>query len=280
MSGNTPSTGSVEVRGIPIRYWHLDRGRPDTVLFLHGLGGDHRGLVPLADALCTVNVVIPDLPGYGESGPLAQPHGLVNYADAIADLRAALGLTECHLLGHSLGGSIALVHAARHGAGLRGLCLLNPVSTASNITAALGKIYYGLAARMPARLARFWLASRLAVYISDAFIIATKDRAVRRSILDQDYENYRRASVPAMIESFLSYYDTPFEDTAATITTRTLLITGGRDRIAPVAAVRALAGRMPDARLVIEPDAGHLMPMELPSRTAEIVNGFLPAAVD
>jgi len=257
------------------RYWQLDRGARDTVLCLHGLGGDHRGLVDMATGLTDVNVVIPDLPGYGTTDPMPGTHSLVNYADAVAELRAELGLDRCHLVGHSLGASIALVHAARHGAGLRSLALLNPVSTASNMTATLGKLYYRIAAALPAPVARFWLASKPAVYVADAFVIKTRDRARRRWILEQDYENYRRASVPAMIESFLSYYETPFEDHAATLGMPTLLVTGTRDGIAPPAVVTALANRVRSADLRVVPDVGHLVPMEEPGRIAALVNDFL-----
>jgi pimeloyl-ACP methyl ester carboxylesterase len=266
--------GSIAVRGSDIRYWRLDRGAATTVLCLHGLGGDHRGLAELADALPGVNIVLPDLPGYGRSAPMTDVHSLVNYADAVADLRHALDLDTCHLLGHSLGASIALVHAARH-PGLTSLCLLNPVSTASNVTAALGRLYYRIAAALPAPIARFWLASRLAVYVSDAFVIKTRDRARRRQILAQDYENYRRASVPAMVESFLSYYDTPFDDLAARITAPTLLVTGDRDSIAPPAAVTALAARMPSATCAVVPGVGHLVPLEQPADIALLVRDFL-----
>lgn len=256
-------------------YWRLDRGARDTVLCLHGLGGDHRGLVDMATGLTDVNVVIPDLPGYGATAPMPGTHSLVNYADAIAGLRTELGLDRCHLVGHSLGASIALVHAARHGAGLRSLALLNPVSTASNATATLGKLYYRIAAALPAGVARFWLASRPAVYVADAFVIKTGDRARRRSILEQDYENYRRASVPAMIESFLSYYETPFDEHATTLGMPTLLVTGTRDGIAPPAVVTALAGRVRSADLRVVPGVGHLVPMEEPARIAALVNDFL-----
>lgn len=267
--------GTVGLRGTTVRYWQVDRGSADTVLFLHGLGGDHRGLAEFAQAMPGVNLVLPDLPGYGRSEPMAMPHSLVNYADAIAELRMALGLTNCHLVGHSLGGSIALVHAARHGTGLRSLSLLNPVSMANNATANLGKLYYRIAAALPKPVARFWLASKPAVFISDAFVLTTKDRDRRRRILREDYENYRQASVPAMIESFLSYYDTPFDEYAARITVPTLLVTGDRDGIAPVASVTALASRMPGARLAAVPGAGHLAPLEMPHRIAELATAFL-----
>ena len=196
-------------------------------------------------------MVIPDIPGYGDSAPLTEPHTLANYAATLEALRVALDLGPVHLIGHSLGASIALLHAAAHAtaphataphataphataphptaaaqpaaqlaaaqpstvqsSALRSLTLLNPVSTANNVTANLGKLYYRVAAALPARAARFWLASKPAVYIADAMVIVSKDKAVRRRILDEDYENYARASVPAMIESFLSYYDTDFE---------------------------------------------------------------------
>lgn len=266
-------TGSVPLRGTTVRYWGTTNGHAETVLALHGLGGDHRGLAELADGLTGFNVVIPDLPGYGTSAPMTCPHTLTNYADAIAEFRAALGLTSCHLLGHSLGASIALVHAARHG-GLSSLTLLNPVSTASNMTANLGKLYYRLAAVLPRPVARFWLTSKPAVYVADAFVIKTKDRARRRWILQQDYENYAHSDVAAMVESFLSYYETPFEECAGGVSAPVLVTTGRRDGIAPVDVVRGLASRL-GGRLVVSPDGGHLAPMETPLEVASLVRDFL-----
>jgi pimeloyl-ACP methyl ester carboxylesterase len=266
--------GTVDLGGTAVGCWTVDNGHADTVLCLHGLGGDHRGLLELATALPGVNVVLPDLPGYGTSGTLTEPHSLTAYADVVADLRTALGLGTCHLLGHSLGASIALVHAARHGTGLRSLTLLNPVSTASNATANLGKLYYRLAAVLPGPLARFWLTSKPAVYLADAFVITTKDRARRRWILEQDYENYANSNVPAMIESFLSYYETPFDEHTAAVTAPTLVTTGDRDGIAPVDAVTRLADRL-RAELTVVPGSGHLAPMEIPGPLAGIVSDFL-----
>ena len=246
-----------------------------TVLLLHGLGGDRRGLRELADALDDVDVVVPDLPGYGASPPLAVPHTLENYAAEIERLRLSLGLDRFVLAGHSLGASIALVYAARYGAALDGLCLFNPVSEATGPTAWLGKLYYRIGARLPERAARFWLCSKPAVYLADAFVIVTKDKARRRWLLDMDYENYRNASVRAMTEAFLSYFDTTFADLAAQVAVPTLLVTGTRDGIAPVDAVTKLATGIRDAALIVEPGAGHLYPAEEPARAAAHLSHFL-----
>jgi pimeloyl-ACP methyl ester carboxylesterase len=266
--------GCTTVRGGSLHYWRTGTDGAETVVMLHGLGGNHRGLAELAAELPGCDVVVPDLPGYGESEPLPGAHTLTAYADAVADLCAGLDLGRVHLLGHSLGASIALVHAARHPGQLRSLCLLNPVSTAGNLTATLGKAYYRIAARLPARMTRFWLASRAAVYVSDAFVIVTRDRARRRWILEQDYRNYAKASVRAMVESFLSYYETPFDEHAAALTVPTLLLTGDRDGIAPPKSVSALAGRVSNARYEPLAGAGHLAPVELPKEVAAVVRDF------
>jgi pimeloyl-ACP methyl ester carboxylesterase len=275
------SRESALVDGCEVHYWRL--GEPDSsrdatadpVLLLHGLGGDHRGLAEFGAALQRGPVIVPDLPGYGRSAELPGPHSLIGYADFVERFRQHLGLDHFHLIGHSLGASIALVYAGRHPAALTSLCLLNPVSTANNLTANLGKLYFRIGSRLPAALARVWLASRLAVYLADAAIITTTDRARRRWILDQDYENYRRASIRAMVESYLSYDDTPFDACAAAITAPTLLVTGDRDSIAPVASVNALASRIAGATEVgIVAGGGHLLPMERPAEVAGLVNEF------
>lgn len=268
-------TATVTVRGSAVKYWRTERDSAETVLFLHGLGGDRGGLADLAAALPDVNIVVPDLPGYGESTPMSVPHTLANYALAVEDLRAELGLGRCHLLGHSLGASIALAHAGVHSSALRSLCLLNPVSNSDTFTGVLGKLYYRIAAALPTRAARFWLTSKLAVYASNAFVITTKDRALRRRIMELDFENYRRASVSAMVESFLSYYETPFPALAAAVSVPALLVAGGRDGVAPTASVAALAAAMPAGKLATVPTGGHLLPMELPAETAVLVNDFL-----
>jgi pimeloyl-ACP methyl ester carboxylesterase len=251
-----------------------------TLVLLHGLGGDHRGLQEVADAIEDFDVVVPDLPGYGAAAPLAVRHTLENYAAEIERLRRELGLERFVLAGHSLGASISLVYAARYGSALEALCLLNPVSGATGPTAALSKLYYRIGSWLPPRAARFWLAGKPAVYLTDAFVITTKDKVRRRRILDQDYENYRAASVPAMIEAFLSFFDTRFADLAATITVPTLLVTGTRDGIASVDAVTALHHAITRSRLVVEPGVGHLFPAEEPTRAAALLTDFLATTGD
>jgi pimeloyl-ACP methyl ester carboxylesterase len=266
---------SAVVLGNRVVYWRSAAEHADVVLLLHGLSSDHSGLLDLAARLHEVTVIAPDLPGFGRSALLSGPHTLDGYAAVLEELRQHLELERFTLLGHSLGGSIALAYAGRYGRALDGLCLLNPVFVADSPTARLAKLYFDLSTRLPRPWDRLLLTSRPAVYLSDRAVFTTRDRAVRRRILRQDYATARMAVPRAIRESYLSLCDTPFDRYAGAVTTRTLLVTGAHDRLSTPQSLTRLPWRTPGTRLEIVPDAGHLLPAEQPELTAGLVNRFL-----
>lgn len=261
--------------GSHIQYWHSEPGPGGLLVALHGLGADHRGLLDMLGHTTGLTVVVPDLPGFGASEPLRRPHTLENYAAFVDGLRRHLNVERAYVTGHSLGASIALVHAGRYPGTVRRLVLFNPVSEADRPAARLGKAYYVVGARLRSPLDRWWLTSRAAVRVTDSFVIRTKDRARRRAILAYDYDTYRRADLRAIKESFLSYYDTPFTAYAGRITAPTLFVTGRRDQLAPPAAVGRLQSNARDSTLAVIEQAGHLFPAEQPAHAGALLNGFL-----
>jgi pimeloyl-ACP methyl ester carboxylesterase len=264
------------VAGAAVRYWRTSRDDDGGVLvLLHGLGSDHSGLSEVAGRITGRTVVVPDLPGFGDSAPLPGVHSLAGYADFVEALRRHLGAATVDLAGHSLGASIALVHAARYPDSVGGLVLFNPVTEASGVSGWLGRTYYDVGAWLPAPLDRAWLASRPAVWVADQFVLRTPDPVRRRAILDQDYVAYRRADLRAVKESFRSFYGTDFASGADQIRARTLLVTGGRDVLAPPVTVRRLHARIRTSRLVLVQGAGHLFPAEEPVAATSLLNGFL-----
>jgi pimeloyl-ACP methyl ester carboxylesterase len=263
------------VAGAAVRYWRTTRGDNGVLVLLHGLGSDHGGLSEVANRVTGRTVVMPDLPGFGGSAPLPGVHSLAGYADFVEALRGHLGESRVDLAGHSLGASIALVHAARYRDSVGGLVLFNPVTEASGISGWLGRTYYDVGAWLPSPLDRAWLVSRPAIWLADQFVLRTPDPARRRAILDQDYVAYRRADLRAVKESFRSFYGTDFVTAPQRITAPTLLVTGGRDALAPPATVRRLHDRIPGAELVVVGTGGHLFPAEQPGTAATILNGFL-----
>ena len=126
-------------------------GPPDaarTVVFLHGLRGDHHGLEPITAHLDKLRVVVPDLPGFGASPPLpADTHDITGYAAWAAELLDAIG-GDPVLAGHSFGSIVAAATAVT--ARPRQLVLVNPIASAPRGAATRLTVgYHRLAAALP-----------------------------------------------------------------------------------------------------------------------------------
>jgi len=119
----------IEINGAPIHY--LDEGSGPVILFVHGLGGQMYNFTHslLARLRRDYRVVILDRPGSGYS---MRPAGASATVDAqartIARFVQALGLERPLIVGHSLGGAIALALALNHPEQVGGLALLAPVT--------------------------------------------------------------------------------------------------------------------------------------------------------
>ncbi|MFI7545061.1 alpha/beta fold hydrolase [Actinoplanes sp. NPDC049599] len=87
-------------------------GQGEPLLLVHGLGSTRQTWNGILDSLATTHTVVaPDLPGHGESDPPAGDYSLGAYAVGLRNLLIALGLRSTTLVGHSLGGGIALQFA-------------------------------------------------------------------------------------------------------------------------------------------------------------------------
>lgn len=102
-------------------------GEGEPLLCLHGWGRhvDSHAFDPLREALKkdAVQVIAPDLPGFGKSPEPLVPWCVVDYADCVEELLQQLGLREVHLLGHSFGGRIAIKLASKQPSWLQRLYL-------------------------------------------------------------------------------------------------------------------------------------------------------------
>jgi pimeloyl-ACP methyl ester carboxylesterase len=98
------------VAGSTLAYTLAGSGEP--VLLVHGLGGSRHTWRHVVDALAATHTVIaPDLPGHGDSGPPAGDYSLGAHASALRDLLVALGHPSATVVGHSLGGGVAMQFA-------------------------------------------------------------------------------------------------------------------------------------------------------------------------
>jgi pimeloyl-ACP methyl ester carboxylesterase len=122
-----PRGHTVDVGGLALHYlaWG-DADRPPVVL-LHGGSAHAHWWDFVAPALANrLRLLAPDLRGHGESAHVAPPaYDIDDYVADLAGLAAALGLGRFALVGHSLGGVVALRYAERHPAAVRALALID-----------------------------------------------------------------------------------------------------------------------------------------------------------
>lgn len=107
-----------------------DTGSGAPVVLLHGLFMDHLTWSRVTPELEEdFRVITPDLPGFGESEkppPSRFGYGFDAFADCVAGLYSGLGVGRAALVGHDLGGSIAIAIAARHPELVSRLVVINP----------------------------------------------------------------------------------------------------------------------------------------------------------
>ncbi|GAA4336323.1 acetoin dehydrogenase dihydrolipoyllysine-residue acetyltransferase subunit [Variovorax defluvii] len=95
------------VDGLRVRYARKGSGA-QTVLFIHGFGGDLDNWLFNLDALADSHTVVAlDLPGHGQSSPRLPGTTLAALAGFVARFMDALGIEDAHLVGHSMGGGVA-----------------------------------------------------------------------------------------------------------------------------------------------------------------------------
>ncbi len=98
------------------RLHYLDTGSGErTFVLVHGMGGRWQHWLETIPSLAEhARVLAIDLPGFGQSEPPAAAVSLDGFADATAELIGDLGIERVVLVGHSMGGPIALRFASRH----------------------------------------------------------------------------------------------------------------------------------------------------------------------
>jgi pimeloyl-ACP methyl ester carboxylesterase len=112
--------------GLAIHY--IVAGRGPAVLLVHGLGGFAESWRHNLDYLARqATVYALDLPGFGRSGKPRAPYGLALFSDVIRNFVDALGLGRTALVGHSLGGAVALAYALAYPAEVERIALLGAV---------------------------------------------------------------------------------------------------------------------------------------------------------
>jgi pimeloyl-ACP methyl ester carboxylesterase len=256
-----------ERRGAVIRTFEGGEGPP--LLLVHGFGGAAWNFSELAPLLPGRRLIIPDLPGHGASSPLPAPT-LTGFADVLAEV-----LDEpLDVLGHSMGGVVALRLAERHPSLVRSLVLAAAAGISSStrfaeITIALtGIIQPGrIAGRRVALVAR---SRRLRRFVFEGFEVANADLLTERAV--HGFLRGPTMHTDALGAGLALVADDPRQDLNR-VRCPVLVLWGARDKQVPLEDGFEYARRL-GAPLRVIADCGHLLIGERPDVCARAVLEF------
>lgn len=253
-----------------------DEGGGTPLVLIHGFPLSRGVWEPQVESFRVAHrVVAPDLRGFGTSPPrgaaTSRAVSMESYADDVAELLGELGIGSAVVAGHSMGGYVAFALARRHPELLAGLVLVATRAGADSPEAATGRRAAAEKVRQEGRegvaaLVEGMVPKMLAPGADDPDLL----EAVRRFMASATPEG----TIGALLGMAERPDSTPL---LGEIEVPTLVVTGADDTLIQPAESEAMAAAIPDARLEILPDAGHLVAYEQPEAFDRVLGEWLEA---
>ncbi len=256
-------------------------GEGPTLLLIHGIGGDWRTWEPVLDGLAQQHrVVAVDLPGHGGSTKGAGDYSLGALACTLRDIGGVLGLERATVVGHSLGGGIAMQFAYQFPERCERLVLVSSGGLGPDV---------GLILRLATIPGSELFLSLTAPGARSLINLAASAGRVLRIRPAPDAEHYARAfavlAEPDSRAAFLGTLRGVVGARGQLVDARdrlylaqhmpTLIVWGEHDAVLPVDHGHAAQEAMPGSRLEIFEDAGHLPQLHDPVRFIRVVEDFV-----
>jgi pyruvate dehydrogenase E2 component (dihydrolipoamide acetyltransferase) len=242
----------LEAAGLRLRYLALGESDSVPALLLHGFGADLNTWMFTQPALADGRrVVALDLPGHGGSAKQLDRADAESLAAIVDHALNALGIERLHLVGHSMGGGIAISLALREPERVATLTLISSASLGPEINAAFIDGFVRAARRREA---------------IEALKLLVHDPALVSRTMIEDVLRYKRLDgVPEALAAFAEEWfpdgrqRVALGDAVAALKLPVQIIWGRDDRIIPVAHAEGLASHLP---VHILEQTGHLPHME------------------
>jgi pyruvate dehydrogenase E2 component (dihydrolipoamide acetyltransferase) len=260
-------TRVAEVGGRRLRYLERAPDDPagDPVVLVHGFGGDLDNWLFNTEKLAERRRVYAlDLPGHGESSKDVGAGDLAAFAAALGGFLDAVGAGRVHLVGHSMGGAVALAYALEQPDRVASLTLIAPAGLGEDIN--------------PDYIDGFVTAERRRELKGVLELLFADSSHVSRTLVDDVLRYKRLDGVDAALRQVsAAMYPSGRQTTVLVgdldrLTVPVLAVWGERDQVLPAAQAEPLRAR---GRVEVLPDTGHSPHMEAANEVNRLLGGFL-----
>lgn len=254
-------------------------GRGPTIVAVHGLTGSHHDWGPITPHLVEAGfeVVVIDQRGHGNSTAGTVGYGSRQLGRDLAQVFETLDLHAACLVGHSMGAMASMGFAAEEPKVFeRRVQRFVAVATAGSTDTALQAVGLRLGGiSIPRTISRI-SANRLRVIAG----MSVFGKRPSLHMVEEALESFRKCPEPvrAAATKALSSHDTLTE--LEMLQTPALVIGAGRDRLINLEQVRQLDETLPDSRLIVYEDAGHMVIWERHQEIAAEIVDFMHSAVE
>jgi len=257
-------------------------GSGPALLLLHGLACDHTTWAPVMASLARrYTVIAPDLLGHGESDKPRADYSVGGYANGMRDLLALLGIDRVTVLGHSLGGGVAMQFAYQYPELTERLILVAPGGFGPEVTPVIRVIttpgFHQATGVLTLPGLRQTAVAALRA-LSHSHLPGTRDLGEVATIFDSLKDSRTRAAIRHVVRAVVDWRGqiiTVSDRAYLTDDMPMCIIWGDQDPVIPSWHAEVAAVVAPHARVEIIPNAGHFPHRDHPQRFVKIVNQFV-----
>ena len=240
----------INIKNVNINYVRYGKEDAKTIVYLHGWGQNIAMMKPVADPFTDeYNVLIVDLPGYGDSEEPPFAWTVNDYVECFKEMCEKLNIDEPILVGHSFGGKISLLYASKYD--VEKLVLFgSPFKQEVTKVSLKLKVLKGLK-KVP--------------------LVNKLEGFAKKHIGSEDY----KSASPLMREILVSTVNLDITEDVKKIKCPTLIVWGTNDEAVPVERAYELEKLIDDAGVIVYEGCTHYAYLERLNQTINVLWNFL-----
>jgi len=241
----------------------------ETIVLLHGFSANKDNWLSMAEFTPGYHLIIPDIPGFGESTKSpSSSYDVISQVERLDKFFTAISLKKFFIAGNSMGGNISGIYAITYPAKIKGLVLLNNSGIISPVKSEVMQMFEkGENPLLMKENQDFYRMMGMLFVKEPFFPYPVKRMLAEKAVKSTEFNE----------KIFKDLIDKPamFEKQFTKFTMPVLIIWGDKDRILDVSAVTILEKGIKNHSTKILKDCGHVPMMERPEETASYIKKFI-----